>query len=180
MKTTAMATALTLAVCTGLAAQQPAPANPPPGAPRAVFPTGERDRDAQRLVEMAAVDARRAAGDPMERFLIPPDLIMRRQREIGLQAAQRTQITQAIQRLEASLVELQWNMQDQQQALGELLQQPQVNTDAALQALDRVLTTEAAVKRIHFQTLIQIRNVLTPDQVNQLRQAREPFREEER
>ena len=137
------------------------------------------------MVQATMEDRRRAeaGGDPLERFLIPPDLIMRRQREIGLQPAQRTQITQIIGRLEASLVEFQWTMQEHQQALAELLQQPQVNGDAALQALDRVLATETSVKRAHFQALLQIRSVLTPEQVGQLRGRMGPgdmMREEER
>ena len=159
MNTSALIATLSLVMCTGLAAQQPAP---PPGNPRTV--------EGQRLDEMRYVEGRRLeSSDPLERFLFSPELIMRRQRGIGLQPAQRTQITQIIGRLEASLVEFQWTMQEQQQQLAELLQQPQVNADAALQALDRVLATETSIKRAHFQSLLQIRNVLTPEQQHQLR-----------
>jgi len=168
MRTISTVIAWTMVMATGLSAQRTAPA--PPSPPETVRVVEGRDLvRARQLQEMAMVDERRAAGDPLERYLIPPEVIMRRQREIGLQPAQRTQITQAIGRLEASLVELQWTMQDQQQALAEMLQQPQVNTEAALQALDRVLTTETAVKRAHFQALLQIRNVLTPEQQERLR-----------
>jgi len=170
MRTLSTTIAWTMIMASALTAQQTAPApTPPPAAPRIVE---GQDMRARQLREMAMVDERRAAGDPLERYLIPPEVIMRRQREIGLQPAQRTQITQAIGRLEAALVELQWTMQDQQQALAEMLQQPQVNTEAALQALDRVLTTETAVKRAHFQALLQIRNVLTSEQLDRLRLAR--------
>jgi Spy/CpxP family protein refolding chaperone len=131
--------------------------------------------------EMAAVEAARAGGNPLERNLFPPELIMRRQRDIGLRPEQRQQITQAIGRLEASLVELQWNMQEQQQALADALEQSQVDVEGALRLLDRVLATEAMVKRTHFQALLQIRGVLTPEQQDRLRAGpREPAREEER
>ena len=176
MKTTGLLIALSLAACTTLSAQQPAQApTPPPGAARAA------DMERARAMEMAAADAARGGGNPLERNLFPPEIIMRRQREIGLRPEQRQQITQAIGRLEASLVELQWSMQEQQQALADALEQPQVDGDAALRLLDRVLATEAMVKRIHFQALLQIRAVLTPDQQDRLRAGpREPGREEER
>jgi len=164
MKTTTLTIALTLAACTALAAQQPAPRAPqaPAAVPAAPAPTRAME------MEHARADMMRA-GDPLERNLFPPELIMRRQREIGLQPEQRRRITQIIGRLEAALVELQWNMQDQQQALAEALQRPQVNVDSAMVLLDQVLTTEAAVKRTHFQSLLQIRAVLTPEQQQRLR-----------
>jgi Spy/CpxP family protein refolding chaperone len=180
-----MVFAASLAACTTLAAQQPAQAPPPPVVVREVRPADvemARVRQAREVEGMRYAELRN--GEPLEANLFPPELIMRRQRDIGLQPAQRTQITQTIGRLEAALVELQWTLQDQQQALAELLQQQQVNAEATMQAFDRVLATEASVKRTHFQALLQIRNVLTPEQQNQLRggppRGGAPGREDER
>lgn len=175
MTAAGMVMVLSLVVGTVLPAQEPARTPSPGREPRMAYQERERARD------MALEAERHAAEDPLERYLFPPELIMRRQRDIGLQPAQRQQITQAIQRLEASLVELQWTMQEQQQALAEMLAQPQVDTAAALRVLDRVLTTEATVKRVHFQALLTIRNVLTAEQQERLRGwPREPGRDEER
>jgi len=188
MKITTMVMALSLGVAGALSAQVPAqaPAAPPPAALGRGYSTLQRaGADLDRAREMELVAAARAdaqGGNPMERYLVPPEVIMRRQREIGLQPAQRTQITQIIGRLEASLVELQWSMQEEQQALTEGLRQPTVDESATMALLDRVLAREVQVKRVHFQALLQIRNVLTAEQRDRLLGgAREPLmRDDER
>ena len=113
-------------------------------------------------------------GDPLARYLFPPELVMARQREIGLLPAQRQQISQAIGRLQARVLELQWTMQGEQEALAELLSRPQVDSAAALAVMDRVLGVEREVKRAHLVLLIQIKNVLTPEQQEMLRAAQQP------
>ena len=115
-----------------------------------------------------------AGDDPLARHLFPPELVMARQREIGLQPAQRQQISQAIGRLQARVLELQWTVQEQQEALSDLLSRPQVDSAAALAAMDRLLTTEREVKRAHMALLIQIKNALTPEQQQRLRAAQKP------
>ena len=113
-------------------------------------------------------------GDPLARYLFPPELVMARQREIGLLPAQRHQISQAIGRLQARVLELQWTMQGEQEALADLLSRPQVDSAAALAVMDRVLGVEREVKRAHLVLLIQIKNVLTPEQQEMLRAAQQP------
>ena len=115
-----------------------------------------------------------AGDDPLARHLFPPELVMARQREIGLQPAQRQQISQAIGRLQARVLELQWTVQEQQEALSDLLSRPQVDSAAALAAMDRLLATEREVKRAHMALLIQIKNALTPEQQQRLRAAQKP------
>jgi len=104
------------------------------------------------------------AGDPLERHLFPPELIMRHQRELSLSADQRAVVTRAIQEFQSKSVELQWRMQDQTQRLAELLGKPAVDQTVALQQLDEVLAVEREVKRAHIGLLVQIKNALTPEQ----------------
>ena len=99
---------------------------------------------------------------------------MARQREIGLTPAQRQQISQAIGRLQARVLELQWTVQEQQEALSDLLSRSQVDSAAALAAMDRLLATEREVKRAHMALLIQIKNALTAEQQQRLRAAQKP------
>ncbi len=106
------------------------------------------------------------------RHLFPPELIMQYQRQIGLTAEQRSTITGAIRELQGRVVELQWQMQDQNQRLAELLAQSPVDSAAALAQVDRILDTERQVKRAHLALLIRIKNTLTQDQRDQLRRLR--------
>lgn len=112
-------------------------------------------------------------GDPLEHHLFPPDLIMRHQRDLGLSAEQRTAVTRAIQDFQHKTVELQWNMQDQTQRLAELLDKPAVDQAAALAQLDEVLKVEREVKRAHIGLLVQLKNLLTPEQQAKLSTLRE-------
>lgn len=110
--------------------------------------------------------------DPLARFLFPPELVMQQQRAIGLKPEQRTAITRAVQEFQGKVVDLQWQMQDETQRLGELLDKPTVDQAAALAQIDKLLAVEREVKRAHIGLLIQIKNVLTAEQQARLAQAR--------
>ena len=110
--------------------------------------------------------------DALERFLFPPELVMQQQRAIALKPEQRTAITQAIGDLHRTMVDLQWRIQDESQQLAELLGKPVVDQAAALAQVDRVLAVEREVKRAHLGLLIQIKNLLTPEQQAKLAELR--------
>lgn len=112
-------------------------------------------------------------GDPLERHLFPPELIMRHQQDIGLGAEQRTTITKAIQDFQAKTVEFQWRMEAETQKLGEMLSKPNADQTAVLQQLDQVLNIEREVKRAHIGLLVLIKNTLTPEQQAKLQAARQ-------
>jgi len=109
--------------------------------------------------------------DPLAQLLFPPELVMQQQRHIALRPEQRTSITRAMQELQARVLELQWQMQDESQRLGELLEKPTVDQTAALAQVDKVLNVEREVKRAHLGMLIQVKNALTAEQQAQLRRA---------
>jgi Spy/CpxP family protein refolding chaperone len=100
--------------------------------------------------------------------LIPPELIMQHQGDIGLTAQQRATITDAVKGLQGQVVEFQWQMQAEQQKLAEMLSQPSVQETTALAQIDRVLDLERQVKKAHLAALIRIKNTLTPEQQQQL------------
>jgi Spy/CpxP family protein refolding chaperone len=118
--------------------------------------------------------------DVLGRYVFPPELVMQQQRAIGLKPEQRTTITRAIQELQAKVLDLQWQMQDEMQRLTELLDKPAVDQAAALAQIDKVLAVEREVKRAHMSLLIQIKNTLTPEQQAKLVQARAAGGEPER
>jgi Spy/CpxP family protein refolding chaperone len=105
----------------------------------------------------------------VEGLLFPPELVMQHQRELNLTAQQRTTITEATKALQSGVVDHQWQLQDEQQKLHELLARPTVEEAAVLAQVDRVLELERNVKRLHLATLVRIKNALTPEQQEQLR-----------
>lgn len=116
------------------------------------------------------------AGRPeagFEKFLYPPELVMQHQAAIGLKPEQRTAITRAVREFQGNVLELQWQMQDESQRLGELLDRPRVDQTATLAQVEKVLAVERQVKLAHMTMLVQIKNLLTPEQQARLGEMRE-------
>ena len=109
------------------------------------------------------------AADPIAARLFPPELVMTHQQHIGLTDAQRKAITGAITALQSKVVELQWAMTNEQEALAELLDRPRVDEAAALARADHLMELERRVKHEHLATLIRIKNTLRPEQQARLR-----------
>ncbi|MFQ5690745.1 MAG: Spy/CpxP family protein refolding chaperone [Gemmatimonadota bacterium] len=120
-----------------------------------------------------AVGQQRPEPGGFERYLYPPELIMRYQRRLELTEEQRSAIMEAIQNLQTVVLKMQWSLEDQNQRLSDVLSQPTVDRDAALKQIDRILDTERRVKRVHLAALIRIKNVLTADQQAILRSLRD-------
>lgn len=106
------------------------------------------------------------------RHVFAPELVMKHQQRIGLRADQRKAITDAIQQLQARVVELQWRMQEETQKMSELLEPSTVNEQEVLAQVDRMLAIERDVKRAHMALLVRIKNTLTPEQQATLRSLR--------
>jgi Spy/CpxP family protein refolding chaperone len=104
--------------------------------------------------------------------LFPPRLVMRNQQEIGLTDAQRKAITQAIGEAQQRLVELQWTLDAESEAMGKLLEVDPVDETAALAQSDKVVAIEDRIKREHLRLLVRIKNELTPEQEHRLRELR--------
>lgn len=121
----------------------------------------------------------RAPHDPLANVMFPPDLVMQHQRELGLTDQQKTYMRGEIGKTSARFNDLQWQLHDAMEALGETMKSNVVNEQQALAQLDRVLETERDIKRLHMELAIKIKNNLTPDQQQKLqglRRIREPNR----
>ncbi len=109
--------------------------------------------------------------DPIAAQLFPPEVVMQHHRQIGLSDAQRRSITGAISALQSQVLEAQWEMESEQQALVEVLGQSSVDEVAALAQAGRLMDIERRIKRLHLTALIRIKNALTREQQNKLRAA---------
>ena len=111
--------------------------------------------------------------DALDRVLFPPELIMLHRRAIDLTDEQRDGISRVLQETQGRMVELQWELLDDMQAMTETLQAPRVDLDRALDQLDGVLDTEKRIKQAHMEMLIRIKNVLQPAQQAELERLRD-------
>lgn len=98
--------------------------------------------------------------------LYPPDLIMRHQQQLGITDDQRTTISQAVAAFQSEVSELQWNLQNGQQLLKQLLEANPIELQDSLAQAESVLEMESSFKLAHFRLLITIKNTLTGEQVS--------------
>ena len=63
-----------------------------------------------------------------EHHLYPPELVMRHQQQLQLTEQQRTTIKEAVKQLQTQTLEFQWELQEQNQALSEMLARESVDS----------------------------------------------------
>jgi Spy/CpxP family protein refolding chaperone len=124
------------------------------------------------LLLIAAPLAAQEPEPPFAKYLFPPELVMQHQQTLRLTPEQRTSITQGIRDLQLKVVDLQWKMQDEAQKLTELVEGARVDEAQTLAQVDRVLGIEREIKRAHMALLVRIKNLLTPEQQEALRNAK--------
>lgn len=114
--------------------------------------------------------------DPLSDSIFPPDMIMQHQRELALTDDQKTFMRGEIQRTTTRFNELNWQLQDEMEALIETVKGNSINEQLALAQLDKVLESEREIKRLHMELAIRIKNKLTADQQMKLQTIRQNMR----
>lgn len=111
------------------------------------------------------------SSDPIAAQLFPPEIVMQHQKQIGLSDAQRRSITGVISALQTEVLEAQWKMESEQQALVEVLGRSSIDEAAAVVQAGRLMDIERRIKTAHLSALIRIKNTLTSKQQVKLRAA---------
>jgi Spy/CpxP family protein refolding chaperone len=104
--------------------------------------------------------------------VFPPKLVMEHQQEIALRPAQADAIKQAMNETQQQLVDLQWRLDAETEALGKLLATDHVDEAAVLAKLGQVTAIEQQVKKANFTLLVRIKNQLDAQQQAKLRALR--------
>ena len=118
----------------------------------------------------------RGAPDLMAENFFPPELIMQNQKALNLTTDQQTAIRAEMQKTMVKFTDLQWQESAEGEALQALLKQERVDGKAALAQLDKLLAIEGDVKRLHFGTMVRVKNLLTTEQQAQLRELKKQAR----
>ena len=109
----------------------------------------------------------------IERHFFAPELIMAHQQDIALRDDQREAIKTAVQDAQATVHEVQWDMQAEARALEQLVASATIDEAAVLDQADRVMDLEKRIKKTHLSLVIRIKNTLTAEQQAKLRQLRQ-------
>ncbi len=101
--------------------------------------------------------------------LFPPKLVMEHQHELALRPAQLDTIKQAMRDTQKQLLELQWQLDADTEALTKLLDAPHADEATVLKQFDAVIEIERQVKKANFVLLLRVKNQLDPEQQEKLR-----------
>lgn len=96
--------------------------------------------------------------------LYPPELVMRNQGELDLTEEQKSALMGVIREARDAIDPLQWQVLEQQGTLSGLLSADPIDEDAVLAQAEIMMDLEKRVKKRHLVLLVQIKNLLTPEQ----------------
>jgi len=114
----------------------------------------------------------RPGDDPIAARLFPPELIMMHQQELGIDDKQRTAILKEVEKLQSTVLPIQWQLQGATGELAHLLDEPKVDETKVLAQADKVMELERQMKRSHLALLVRLRNLLTDAQRAKLKALR--------
>jgi Spy/CpxP family protein refolding chaperone len=137
----------------------PRPAGPPPQAVRPQQ-TGQPQQPPQPGQPF----------DPIAQNLFPPELVMQHRHEVGLTDEQKAAIKDEAIKASTRFSELQWQMQDEMETMANQMKGASVDEQRVLAQLDKILNIEREVKRTQLALSIRIKNKLTPEQQERLRE----------
>lgn len=131
----------------------------------------------------ALAQARRGAGallrmeQGFQRELFTPELVMRYQSEIALSDEQEELLINEMQSLQSDLVPLQFEMSKAAGDVREALAGQRIEEKESIALAEHLMSLEARIKQRHLALMIRVKNVLTPEQQDQLRDLRQEMRD---
>ncbi len=111
-----------------------------------------------------ALMAQQPGPDPLQRYLFPPELVMRNQETLRLSDQQQEAIIARVQQAQQQFTNFQWKLQREVQRLAALLQRARVDEDELLAQLEEVFALEIQIKKTHLLLVVGIKNLLTREQ----------------
>lgn len=112
--------------------------------------------------------------DWLKSGLLHPDLIASVREKLALTEEQQTKLNSQLTEARAQAEPLEQAVQEQKKALNHLLQDPSTSADVAAAQLTKLLDAEAAIKQLQLRTLMGVRDVLTPEQLAQVKKLGPP------
>jgi Spy/CpxP family protein refolding chaperone len=116
-----------------------------------------------------AANAQKGDDDWFRGRLFPPELVLKNASALKLTDSQRSAIRAEIVRVQTSVASVDVEIMEQGLQIQEAIDQLPVNRADVLARADKVFAAEARKKRAWIEMLVNIKNALTHEQVEQLR-----------
>lgn len=101
--------------------------------------------------------------------LFPPDVVLKNQQSLKLTDAQRQAIRKEIVSVQAKVATIDFDLMDAATALQDALEKPQLDRALVLEKAEAALNADAKKKRAWIEMLLNVRAVLTPEQIAYLK-----------
>lgn len=111
--------------------------------------------------------------DPIAQAFFSPELVMQNQQTIGLTETQRENIQKEIQSAQSEFVTWQWDLQKEMEKFKSMISKANLSEAEVTAQLEHVLTIENMIKKRQVLLLTRIKNVLSHDQQEKLKQIRQ-------
>ena len=105
--------------------------------------------------------------------LFGPELVLKHQSKLKLSEKQRDAIGAELKRVQAQVAESDWTLLSEASELQELIDKYPVDGKAVMNGVDRIFTAENRKKRLYVEMLVNIKNILTAEQVAYLKSVSE-------
>jgi hypothetical protein len=122
---------------------------------------------------VTAVDAKTPKEDVFKGKLFAPNVILESQAELGLSKQQFTEIKRAVVDVQANVAEHEWDVREAYQNILAELDRTPIDQEQVLEYVDAALRAENEVKKLQVAMLIQLKNLLTAEQVAYLESIRD-------
>lgn len=106
--------------------------------------------------------------DPFQGKLFAPNVILEHQDELGLTKEQFTAIRSAVVEVQGSVAEHEWDLREAYLHVLEDLDESPVDADKVLANVEKALLAENEVKKLQVGLLLELRNLLTDEQMDYL------------
>jgi len=104
--------------------------------------------------------------------LFPPNVILENQSDLGLSKQQFTEIRRVVVEVQANVAEHEWDIAEAYQNIMDELDRSPINEEQVLEHVGAALRAENEVKKLQVGMLIQLKNLLTDEQIAQLESLR--------
>jgi len=125
------------------------------------------------LLAAGRVAAQQPPNDPLAEYLFPPEMLMQHQQAIGLSDEQKNVIKTELRKVQIQFTELQFQLQDEMEAMTALVKQDRIDEQQVMVQLDKILNHEREIKRLQLGLVVRLKNLLTLEQQARLRELRD-------
>ena len=122
---------------------------------------------------VTAVSAKEPKDDVFKGKLFAPNVILENQAELGLSKQQFTDIRRAVVDVQANVAEHEWDVREAYQNILAELDKTPIDQEQVLEHVDAALRAENEVKKLQVAMLIELKNLLTDEQVDYLQSLRD-------